>query len=331
MNAPGSYVRWRSPSIAGLAERFVSSDKICLVGRSLIGTAGFSDDSLGQIIKWLQDGKRLNLYLANKLDERPRSEAPLTAYRRLHPYAVEGHLKLFALSDQLSEHWESLPRVFGGTSLRSPVIRQHFASQPLLEKLIAGPADVGIVDEHLQSELAALIESSSCYPGNALQEGEKMAMWELHEGASRALEKIFAPLAGAYVKHIEIRDPYCAAKNNIDRLESFLQFVKDTAQTIESIKMRCRENKDRDGYVEFYLDIDRRIDDLLKKVGYTKYDVEVLPLKRGGKSFHDREVDLVTVDEDGCETTHRYFLTGGIDLLMNQRAETRVFYLRIET
>lgn len=330
-NAPGCYIRWRSPSIAGLAERFSSSDEINLIGRSLIGTAGFSDESFGQIVKWLQDGKRVNLYLANKLDERPRSEAPLTAYRRLHPYALEGRLKLFDLSDQLSEDWESFPRIFAGTSFRSPVVRQHFASQPLLEQLIAGPADLGIVDEHLQSELAALIESSSCYPANALQEGERMAMWELHEGAPRPLDTIFAPLASAYVKRIDIRDPYCAAQNNIGRLESFLQFVKNTAQTIENIKIRCRENKDRDGYVEFYLDIERRVDDLLKKVGYTKYDVEVIPLKRGAKSFHDREIDLVTVDKDGCETTHRYFLTGGIDLLMNQRAETRVFYLLIET
>jgi len=329
-DAPGSYVRWRSPSIAGLAERFANCEEINLVGRSLISVSGFSDESLGQLITWLQDGKRLNLYLANKLDEKPRSEAPLTAYRRLHPYALEGRLKIFALSDELGERWESFPRVFAGTALKSPAVRQHFASQTLLESLIAGPADLGIVDERLQSELHALINESTCYGTTALQEGERMSMWELHEGEARSLGTIFAPLVSAHVKHIELRDPYCAAQHNVGRLEAFLRFVKESAQRIENIKIRCRENKDRDGYVEFYLDIDRRVDELLKKIGYTKYDVEVLTLKRGGKTFHDREIDIVTVDADGCEETHRYFLTGGVDLLMNQRAETRVFYLRIE-
>ena len=161
-------------------------------------------------------------------------------------------------------------------------------------------------------------------------------MWELKAGEARQLGTIFAPLVGAYVKHVEIRDPYCATQNNTGRLKEFLQFLMRAAQTIESIKIRCRENKDRDGYIEFYLDIDRRVDDLLKKlllennILHTKYDVEALPLKRGGKSFHDREIDIVTTDEDGCDVTHRYFLTGGIDLLMNPNAITRVFYLKIE-
>ena len=62
------------------------------------------------------------------------------------------------------------------------------------------------------------------------------------------------------MKDIELRDPYCGAQHNVGQLEAFLRFVKESAQTIENIKIRCRENKDRDGSVEFYLDIDRRVD-----------------------------------------------------------------------
>lgn len=54
------------------------------------------------------------------------------------------------------------------------------------------------------------------------------------------------------------------------------------------------------------------------------------PVRGAGKSFHDREVDIVTVSDDGCESLHRYFLTGGVDFLMDERAETRIFYLRID-
>jgi hypothetical protein len=56
----------------------------------------------------------------------------------------------------------------------------------------------------------------------------------------------------------------------------------------------------------------------------------VAPLKGPRKAFHDREVDITTVSADGCEQLHRYFLTGGIAYLMDERAETRIFCIRIE-
>ena len=81
--------------------------------------------------------------------------------------------------------------------------------------------------------------------------------------------------------------------------------------------------------MEFYADIERHVDDIITSVGIENRDVTVAPLKGGGRTFHDREVDITTVSADGCETTHRFFLTGGVDYLMNDRTETRVFYLML--
>lgn len=328
-NEPGDFVRWASPSVAGLAERLANYDEISFVVRSLVDAESVDEDSMGQLLTWLQGGKTVNVYLANELDEKPKAQAPLTAYRRLQPYVIERRLRLFALPEKHASTWQTLPRVFVGTLPQTPVVRQHFAGQSLLSRMIAAPADVGLVDEAIREQLHALTATAMPYGLDALREGERMAMWELHEGEQRKLDDIFAPLKGAYVKRLEIRDPYCAAPVNVGRLEAFLRYARSAAASIEYLNVRCRETKDRDGYVEFYLDVERRVDNLVKSMGFENRDVEVIPLKRSSKSFHDREVDIKTVTQDGCEEVHRYFLTGGIDYLMNERVQTRVFYIRL--
>lgn len=329
VNEPGSFIRWPSPSVAGLAERLANYNEISFVVRSLVDIGDVDEDSMGQLLAWLQSGKTVNVYLANKLDEKPKAQTPLTTYRRLHPYVFEGRLRLFALPERLTSSWQNLPRVFVGTSPKMPVVRQYYAAQSLLGRMIAAPADIGVVDELFRDELTALIDAAVPYGTDALREGERMAMWDLHEGEPRKLDDIFAPLKGAYVKSLEIRDPYCAAPANVGRLEAFLKYARSTAASIEYLNIRCRETKERDGYVEFYLDVERRIDGLVSAIGFEKRDVEVVPLKRSSRSFHDREVDITTVTEDGCEEVHRYFLTGGVDYLLNERVRTRVFYLRL--
>ena len=284
---------------------------------------------MGQLLAWLQGGKTVHIYLANKLDEQPKAQTPLTVYRRLQPYVFERRLCLYALPERLAASWQNLPRVFVGTLPQMPVVRQYYAGQSLLEQMIAAPAGIGAVDDSIRDELGALIEAAVPYGIDALREGERMAMWELHEGESRNLDDIFAAVKGAYVKCLEIRDPYCAAPANVRRLETFLQYARSTAGSIENLKIRCRETKERDGYVEFYLDIERRMDGVIQELGFERWEVEAIPLKRSSKSFHDREIDITTVTEDGCEQVHRYFLTGGIDFLLNERVQTRIFYLRL--
>ncbi len=327
---PGSYVRWKSPSLGGLAERLENFQTINFVARSLVDVNGFSEEAVGQVIAWLQSGKSLNVYLSNKLDEKPRAHAPLTVYRRLHPYVTEGRLKISALPAPLAKEWESLPRVFVGTSIGSPIVRQHFAVQSLLERIISAPADIGVVDPVVGELLSKVVSGAISYDNQCLQEGERMQMWEISRGSDRHLGKIFAAIQLAHVKKIEIRDPYCGTVTSAGKLKSFLAYMHSAANTVDELYVRCRENKDKDGYVEFYLDVERRVNDLLEPLGFLKRNVEVVPLKGGGKPFHDREVDITTISAEGCEELHRYFLTGGVDFLMDDRNETRVFYIRIE-
>lgn len=333
-SGPGSYVRWAAPSLTGLSERLANHDEIYLVARNLvdIGTEHF-ENSLHLLLKWLQTGKVIHLYLANKLDEHPKARIPLTVYRYLHPYAQDGRLRLYQISaaayGQNGLDWNQLPRVFTGMSAGLPVIRQHFAVQPLLENLIAAPADTGIVDAELGAALNTLIESAIPYGKEALSGGERMKLWELHAGDARDLTAILTPMAGVHVKKLVVRDPYCGAKPNRGKLLQFLSALKDMASAIEHIEVYCREAKDKDGDVEFYLDVERHVDSLITSLGIENREVHVAPLKGSARTFHDREVDITTVSEDGCEVAHRYFLSGGIDFLMDSRTETRVFYVQL--
>ncbi|QDQ29080.1 hypothetical protein FNU76_23520 [Chitinimonas arctica] len=209
-----------------------------------------------------------------------------------------------------------------------PAIRQHFAVQPLLEGLIAAPADIGAVDETLSTELHQLLSSSVLLPEDVLKDGERMSMWELRAGEARDLDRIFSVVAGSQIKCLTIWDPYCGAKSNRGKLRSFLYAISALAKHIEHVAIHCKEYRDKDGDVEFHLDVERHLDDILASLRLLSSDVKVRRLKESGRTFHDRTVDATIIADDGCETLHRFFLTGGIDYLMDERSETRIFYRR---
>jgi len=326
---PGNYVRWAKPSLAGLNERLVNYTTIHLVARSLVEQTDYSEESLNLLLLWLQAGKTIHIYLANKLEERPKAQAALTIYRHLSPYVQERRLRLYQVPDGADMDWNRLPRVFVGSVIGQPIIRQHFAVQPLMEGLVAAPADTGIIDDALGVELNRLISLSVPLPQDVLREGEHMSLWELHAGEKRDLANIFSVVAGCWIKDLVIRDPYCGARPNRGKLKSFLSAIKLLVGEIQHAAIHCKENRDKDGDVEFYLDVERHVDDILISLGLNNRDVEVRPLKGGGRTFHDREIDITTVTDDGCETAYRFFLTGGIDYLMDERCETRVFCVQL--
>lgn len=331
-SGPENYVRWNLPSLEALVERLANHSEINFIARSLVDTNQdrFSENSLSQLIIWLQSGKKINIYLVNKLAEKPNAQIPLIVYRRLHPYVVEGNLKLFLISENFNIEWENYPRIFVGTELKLPIVRQHFPVQSLLENILSAPAEIGTLNEETKKTLQQLCAQALPYGPNFLEDGGKMFMWERIKGQPRNLDEIFSAIKGAHIKNIAIRDPYCAAINNEKKLEAFLRYIQSSSQKVDHLDIRCKENKDRDGYVEFHLDIEMRIDNLVKSMGFVNRDIFVVQLKGSGKAFHDREVDITIVNDDGCDIVHRYFLTGGIDFLMDERAETRIFSVKIE-
>ena len=93
--------------------------------------------------------------------------------------------------------------------------------------------------------------------------------------------------------------------------------------------MYCSEanERQRDGtdYVANRLEVAYQVERVLDESGISKGEAFVKELGRN-RTFHDRELTVVAVDQSGCTSTHRYFLTGGIDYLLDERSDTRVFH-----
>lgn len=326
---PGHYVPWQAPSLAGLAERLINHDEVHFVARTLVDSTTFDEDCLNQLVAWMHAGKKLHVYLSSKLEEKPKTRTALMVYRRLHPYVADGLLTLNAIPKEFFLDWTDLPRVFTSVIDGGLVIRQHFSVESLTQTIVSTPADIGVVDTLLKTILQQLISMSKPYPTDSLGEGKKMTIHELRKGEVRKFTEIFASVAGTTVKKITLADPYCGAQANQKRLEGFIKTFRQLVTSIDRFDLICKESRDRDGYVEFYLDVEKRLDELLRDKGFPNRDVRVVPLKGATKTFHDRQIDVLAVSADGCDELHRFFLTGGIDYLMDENAETKVFHIQL--
>jgi hypothetical protein len=68
-----------------------------------------------------------------------------------------------------------------------------------------------------------------------------------------------------------------------------------------------------------------QVERVLDEAGIAKGETFVKELGRN-RTFHDRELTFDAVEKNGCDVIHRYFLTGGIDYLLDERSDTRVFH-----
>ena len=326
---PGSYVPWTKPSLAGLSERFAPYPELTAVGASLAGAGGYSESDLNQLLDWLQAGKRVRLYVANALEPHPTDYQVLMLYRHLYPWLQAGKLHIFHLPNLDGRAAGQVPRLFASLEDGAPLIRQVFPVQGLLDGLIGVPAELGAADAEVRELLEGLLGSANEYAPEHFAEGSSMAMWEFAVGTPRPLPDVFASLKGLHVKRLDVRDPYCGTPFNRGRLKQLLQFLVGHVSSLERVDVYCSEvkSKERDGseYVEHRLDVARHVEDIIDELGIARGEAIVKELGRS-RAFHDRELTFETADAAGCDATHRYFLTGGVDYLLDERSDTKVFH-----
>ena len=209
------------------------------------------------------------------------------------------------------------------------LVRQAFPAQALLDGLVTAPAELGSMDHGTCELLKTTLDSAEVYAPEYFAEGQKMGMWEFAVGLERPLAEIFAAIKGLHVKSLVIRDPYCGTERNRQRLNQLLSFLKSYVADIERADVYCSEVKERqrDGtdYVQNRLEVAYQVERVIDAAGIEKVEAFVKELGRN-RAFHDRELTFETVDQSGCSAVHRYFLTGGIDYLLDERSETRVFH-----
>jgi DEAD/DEAH box helicase/Helicase conserved C-terminal domain/Domain of unknown function (DUF1998) len=332
VGGPGSYVPWSKPSLAGLAERFAPCGSVNALGVSLTTAAGYRESELNQVLSWLQAGKEVNLYVGNNLEARPKDYQVLMLYRHLHPWILEGRLHIYALHQLDGRLAGQLPRLFASMDDGYVIVRQAFPVQGLLDGLVSTPAELGAMDADTRQFVENALELAAEYPAEHFSEGQKMAMWEFPVGAPRPLADVFAAIHGQHVKRLVLRDPYAGTPHNRNKLRQLLEFLQGHTSALDCVDVFCSESKarDRDGteYVESRFDVAMHVERILDAVSIPKGAADVKELGRN-RTFHDRELTFQTVNAVGCDETHRYFLTGGIDYLLDDRSDTKVFHARV--
>ncbi|WP_338820484.1 DEAD/DEAH box helicase [Acidovorax temperans] len=328
-DGPGNYVPWPKPSLAGLTERLAPWPSISFIATSLSGASGYQEAELNQLFAWLQSGKELRLYLVNKLAQQPTDYQSLMLYRHLYPWLQSGKLRIFALPELEGRLAGQLPRAFVSLDDGAVMVRQSFPIQAMLDGLVRAPAELGAMDAGTRELLHAPLSEAMPYAPEHFAEGQKMGMWEFPVGAPRRLDEVFVALKGLHIKSLAVRDPYCGTERNRPRLKQVLSFLKGHVGELYRADVYCSEVKERqrDGtdYIANRIEVAYQVERVLSDLGIEKGDAFVKELG-GNRSFHDRELTFDVVDESGCGSTHRYFLTGGIDYLLDERSDTRVFH-----
>jgi hypothetical protein len=316
-----------------VSERFAPYAEVTAIGASLAGAGGYSESDLNQVLDWLQAGKQVRLCVANPLEAHPKDYSVLMLYRHLYPWLQAGKLHIFHLPHLDGRAAGQVPRLFATLDNGAPLVRQVFPVRGLLDGLLGVPAELGAADAEVREMVEGLLGGTTEYPPEHFAEGSSMAMWEFPVGMPRPLPDVFAAVKGLHVKRLDIRDPYCGTPLNRGRLKQLLQFLKGHVSSLERVDVYCSEvkSKERDGneYVEHRFDVARQVEGIIDELGIARGEAIVKELGRN-RTFHDRELTFETADEAGCDATHRYFLTGGVDYLLDERSDTKVFHAIVQ-
>ena len=321
----GPYQPWKTPSLEALDERLSNYHEIYLLARNMVSSGFVEDASLALLIKWLQAGKKINLILSDDLPKYPTVSKVLETYQLLNPYVLKGALSIHRLVKEMRLYWVELPRVFANPTEGSPAFKTVFPTASILDGIVPKHMMIGVVNSGMQEELSSVLSSCEVLSNDCLKEGEKLELFEFMSNQQRDLKKLFQSLAGAEVLKINISDPFCGAKRHRPALKTFLSEVLSIPKSVASVEVLCRELRANDENYEHRLHMKAEVEDLLAELGILRYEVVVQDNRTPVRTFHDREIFVEIMAADGSTTNERYFLTGGVDYLINPRADTKVF------
>lgn len=181
------------------------------------------------------------------------------------------------------------------------------------------------MEETWAKDMLRLLSSTTAMPTDCLQEGARLELFEFNEGTPRKVSEVFSVVTGRHVSKVVIRDPYCGLKTQRGKLKRFLTELLKLPKAVDNVEVHCREPHSNDRNYEHRLQVTAAVEDLLSECGVHGYSVVVQDSRGPVRAFHDREIEFEVVENDGTSLVYRFFLTGGIDYLMDDRSQTRVF------
>lgn len=318
---------WATPSLSSLTDRLSGYRQIHVYAPRL----GLEDQDGGIIRKWFTDqmdaGRRVYIYVRKQ----PQiSISKLSAHarqtvRHLHPYIDSGMLSIKSVQDLPEEALAQLPRLWCGERGSGKAWLTGAEGVSIFRSLVPQPIYQADLNEVVAGSVSILADARDL-PVVSFSGVLPLAVYTLKEGTSDRVARVFSDLSGVYVENIEIRDPYIAAgPRNMISTRRFLMELIGIADAIKAIKLVGKEinPKRRDRRWESARQAQEALERVLEGAG-PETSVRILE-HRKAPNFHDRWVDAVVVDPDGVSHMLRYDLSGGVDHLLDEGRETKVF------
>jgi hypothetical protein len=321
---------WEEPSYEILARQIKPFKEVHLLGRSLFSG---SDEEEDRARKWLlnllNEGCKVTLHLrdAVALDHKKLPLHHRKTLSFLRPYVENGHLVITRLPEgDYGAEESKLLRIFTRPSETALLWFTDYQAAPLLENILPKPAYQFTADKLWSNVLNILVSAAIPFSPAIFKENAELKRWELLPGAKRNMQTYFAPISDAYVEEFVIRDPYCGCGNeNRTCLRQFLEVIAQITKEIRATKILCKELHYKDPRYESLGEMKAKIQIISQGLSLGKLDVMVLPFKKT-KEMHDRYVTFKLINNQGQSSIHIFDLSGGIDHLINEKSETKIYY-----
>jgi hypothetical protein len=220
---------------------------------------------------------------------------------------------------------KDLPRIFPDVSIGVPAFYSEYAVGAFLDNPLPKPAFISILDDSQSGQISKQLKASIVHASTIADDLQPRVI-QLIAGQKRDIKNIFSPLDDAYLRSISVFDPYCGTKNNIESTEKFLTKIDDIIKKCEKINIHCKEINYKDFNYEFPHQTEVKLNEIfdkLKKID--KLSAKIVPFLQG-KKFHDRWIICEIYLNDGSTMKHRFDLSGGIDLLLDESKSTKVYH-----
>jgi len=317
-------ILWKNANDEILAEKVISFGEAHIVAQRLMGE-DYRDECLKWMIEALNKKCKISMYLLDppKEQNKNRSLQERKVLNFLMPYLDNGDLLLFDINDWQGDF--KVPRVFTIPENGSPMWFSENHSIAILDEILPKPVYQLPVDNEWTKKLKDFVDYSKMKPVSVSLEDVKIERWDLKAGQKREIGKYFKHIKGMYIKEMIIKDPYCGAgPRQLEKLSQFMKEIVILPSEVKKIFIYCREQSFHSPHYESPMKIRESIKSIMNQ-----FNIENEPLVadfRPAKAFHDRLVTFKTISKEGEGTTHIYDLSGGIDLLMDDKAETKIFY-----
>ena len=330
-------VRWATPSLTDLAAKFTGRTDVFFCAPNLSSPepdAVSVRAVLGCLREMAEHNTRLNIVTTSGSEE---GVANLPAAER----ALFHYLGEFAAPDLDRLRWLQAPvpgphtpihampaRVFAVSSQGSLAVLTDLPSAPLLDQLLPGNLSL-LASPADPLALAAFIQTLKPLDPPGAKAYASVQRWVVGARQTRDLKAIFGMLAGATARTVQIRDPYCLSNDeNRRHLVAFIRELCGILAAPGQLTVTYRHD-DRTG--ENAYQQEQAIKKLLLLSG-PNVPITFLQHRRrhAEDDFHDRLVNVFVTAPERLAGEHSFELTGGIDRLMSERYETRVFYVRGE-